>query len=275
MRPLFNKGAKFITIIREPWSHFLSTFKYFNVQKIVNIEGKEPISEYLRNLDLYESVYKSSQSAKLRYCIPDGFSVTKNLLSHCLGMPLGFPPGQRKNISSDKVKVKKYIENLDKEMDLVMIMEYFDESMILLKRMMNWSMKYIVYKKVNAGHYHFSSSDGDRKRHRKWSSIDYQFYKHFNRTFWGKVKSQGDDFYKEVNLFKMIVDDISAFCIAVNRTSQNSNMVQEMVIPPSVFDSGFTFTSYDCEFMDEGLLPLLQKRFAHRFGVDQKYKRTC
>ena len=275
MRPLFNRGVKFITIIREPWSHFLSTFKYFNVQKIVNIEEKEPVSEYLRNLDFYESVYKSSESAKLRYCIPDGFSVTKNLLSHCMGMPLGFPAGHRRNISSNRVEVKKYIDNLDKEMDLVMIMEYFDESMILLKRIMNWSMKDIVYKKVNAGHYRFSSSDGDRMRHRKWSSIDYRLYKHFNRTFWGKVKSQGVDFIKEVNLFKMIVDDISTFCKAVNRTSQDNNMVQIMIIPPSVFDSGFTFTSYDCEFMDEGLLPLLQKRFAHRFGVDQKYKRTC
>jgi hypothetical protein len=67
--------------------------------------------------------------------ILDGFSVTKNLMAQCLGMPLGFPYG-RADISNNLHAVQDYIQNLDEEFSLVMIVEYFHESLILFKRLM-------------------------------------------------------------------------------------------------------------------------------------------
>ncbi|KAK3093077.1 hypothetical protein FSP39_010759 [Pinctada imbricata] len=277
MKPLFHDDVKFISIIREPWAHFLSTFKYFNVKNIVKMKENDLISSYLTNIEKYETIYKSHKSAKLRYCIPDGFSVTKNLLSHCLGMPLGFP-SEREDISGSGEKVTNYIHQLDKEMDLVMIMEYFHESLVLLKRVMGWSFLDIIYRKVNVGHYHYNTSAVDKERHRLWSNIDYQLYEHFNQTFWNKVKTQGEAFTQEVRLFKSIIHDIDQFCKSVNATKlPNPGNVtrQSFTIEASDFDGGFTISALECGLLEEPLLPLLQTRFALRHGKDTEYKRTC
>lgn len=45
--------------------------------------------------------------------------------------------------------VKNYIKFLNKEFDLVMIMDYFDESLVLLKRLLCWEIDDILYVKLN------------------------------------------------------------------------------------------------------------------------------
>lgn len=212
---LMPKDTMYFSIIREPWSHFKSAFSYFNVANISRVkESRDPMLEYLHNLEKYETFYKTPEASPTRYCIPNGFSVTKNLLSHCLGMPLGFPAG-RENITSDLAKVQAYIETLDKNFALIMIMEYFHESLVLLKRLMCWSMEDILYHMINVGTYankFHKPEPEDLAILQKWSHVDFLLYDHFNKTFWTKVKEQGDDFFPELAVYNSLQSRVTDYC---------------------------------------------------------------
>ena len=269
MKPLFPSDTQFITIIREPWSHFKSTFHYFKVDKIAEIKAKDPLVEYLKNIRNYDSIYKHHNSYPYRFCIPDGFSVTRNLLSHCLGMPLGFPQ-DRDDISRNEVSVYSYITQLDKEFGLVMIMEYFDESMIFLKRLMKWSYKEIVYEKVNIGNYtHDTYPDSIKKKHKKWSPIDYIVYDHFRRKMESQIRNGGLAFQNELKKFKQILQDVNRFCKSVKQSLQFTSKITL---------KEFTFSGYECAFLSEDVnhLYLLQRRSdADMTKKIKSYKRTC
>lgn len=267
--PLFPSDTQYITIIREPWSHFKSTFHYFRVDKITDIKAKDPVVEFLKNRKKYDSLYKSHESYPYRYCIPDGFSVTRNLLSHCLGMPLGFPKN-RTDISNNEALVNKYIKKLDREFGLVMIMEYFDESMIFLKRLMRLSFKDIVYEIVNVGNYsHDQYPKYIRDIHKMWSSMDYKLYDHFRKKMELEIRNGGPAFQAEIKKFKAILQQVNRFCMSVKRSSRlNAKLDVE----------DFTFTGYECAFMSEDVnrLDLLQKRNNEELTENLKsYKRTC
>lgn len=210
MKPLFPSDTKYITIIREPWSHFQSTFYYFKVHVITDMNNAlDPLVEYLKQIGKYEAIYKHHNSYPYRYCIPDGFSVTKNLMSHCLGMPLGFPEN-RTDISHNEASVYTYLKQLDGEFGLVMIMEYFDESMVFLKKLMRWSFKDIVYEKVNVGNYSTEPyPDYIKDIHKKWSSVDYLLYDHFRKKMELKIRNGGMEFQNELRQFKKILREVN------------------------------------------------------------------
>ena len=45
--------------------------------------------------------------------------------------------------------ISKHIDDLSEKIDLVLIVEYFDESLILLKRELCWELDDVVYFKLN------------------------------------------------------------------------------------------------------------------------------
>ncbi|XP_076441858.1 galactose-3-O-sulfotransferase 2-like [Babylonia areolata] len=263
MKRLMNPGTVFLTMIREPLDLFVSAVNYFNVFQLSNASlqnGMEAVQAYLRNIHHYEVLYKSHAAAPKRYCIPDGFSITKNLLSHCLGMPIGFPPG-RANITGDLAAVTQYIKELDSEFQLVMLMEYFEESLVLLKRLMCWSVKDIVHYSTNRGSYRKNTSwsvltSYDRDLHREWSHADYLLYDHFNQTFWRKVRGQGQDFWQEVAFFREVQRQVTSFCH--NVTPYGDSRIN---FPPSPWSPPFSFTTADCKLLTSPLLPMLKERY--------------
>ncbi|KAL8588897.1 hypothetical protein ACOMHN_051491 [Nucella lapillus] len=263
MRGLMNPGTVFVTMIREPLDLFVSTLNYFNVFQLANTSvqhGMEAVQDYLNNIQRYEAVYKSHGAAPKRYCIPDGFSITKNLLSHCLGMPLGFPPGFP-NITGDLAAVKRYIRKLDSEFLLVMLMEYFDESLVLLKRLLCWPVKDVLYHTVNKGGYRGNISwsvltDRDRAQHESWSGLDYLLYSHFNRTFWARVRDQGPDFFREVDFLREVQRQVTSFCRKV--TPYGDSRIN---FPESPWSPAFSVTAGDCKLMGSPLLDMLKARY--------------
>lgn len=275
MAKLMPNNTAYITIIREPWSHLKSTFNYFNLGEIAKVHGSDKLTEYLQNIDLYEPFYKSHEAAAKRYCIPDGFSVTKNLLSHCLGMPLGFPKGRR-NITVNVNQVKAYFKYLNESFLLVMIMEYFHESLVLLKRLMCWSFKDIVYHAENVRNYtnkNTKSSPELQKFHKYWSNADYMLYDYFNKTLWRKIRKMGqNDFMKEVKEFTIAQNKITRYCADIPAVTDT------LVIKDSRYTEGFIVTPDFCILLSVDLLPYLRRRFErveNQTDPDSAPKRTC
>ena len=88
------------------------------------------------------------------------------------------------------------MQQVEREFDLVMLVEYMAESVLLLKELICWTdFRDIVYLRSNSRLEKADDSDGpmasrkekeaDRIRH--WNKADWALYQHFNRTFWAKV----------------------------------------------------------------------------------------
>jgi len=172
--------------------------------------------------------------------------------------------------------VVQYVDKISTEFSLVLIVEYFHESLVLLKRMMCWSLKDLIYNKVNMGKYHYSMTTEDRVIHRKWSSADYQLYDHFNKTFWIKVKAEGANFYDEVRHFTKIQQNVSMFCnfTGEKNSLQNGAEVQEdfikfynnekLSISQSPFNEEFIILQSDCNLMNSDIQTLLKEQYNSR-----------
>lgn len=133
-------------------------------------------------------------------------------MSYDLGMPLGFYTSR--NIQSKQQEIKKYINYLQDKIDFVIIVEYFDLSMVLLKRLLKWSFLDLIYIKRHVNRQKISRSyhrESDEKIHKEWSKADYMLYDAFNKTFWRKV-SEEKSVFEELRFYKEILKNITNFC---------------------------------------------------------------
>ncbi|XP_047435111.1 galactosylceramide sulfotransferase-like [Mugil cephalus] len=167
------KDTFYITILRDPAELFESAFHYYGptVPLIMKMPGKNKMSEFLRDPD--------------RYFIPDGFNsfYLKNLLF--------FDFGWDSTLDPDDPHVEESIRLIAEQFHLVMLMEYFEESLILFKDTLCWDD--LLFFKLNFRKESTVSSLTPELRRKalEWNAIDWKLYMHFNFTFWKKVESYG------------------------------------------------------------------------------------
>ncbi|XP_071327963.1 galactose-3-O-sulfotransferase 2 [Trachinotus anak] len=117
-------------------------------------------------------------------------SVTNNHYAHNI---LAFDFGYDNNVAADaedlEDRASRAVAAIERDFHLILISEYFDESMILLKHALCWSLEDVVSFKLN--------SRSEKTRHqlspntpekiKRWNALDWRIYLHFNTTFWHKV----------------------------------------------------------------------------------------
>ncbi|XP_046569092.1 galactosylceramide sulfotransferase-like [Haliotis rubra] len=110
--------------------------------------------------------------------------------------------------------VDEYIRSLDSDFDFVLLMDYFDESLMLLRRKLCWSMKDMVYLRSNSGKnkVDFALSEDDRKLLRKWQMADVAIFEHFRARFWRQVESEGRELFQETAFFKQALRRVRDYC---------------------------------------------------------------
>ena len=260
-RGVMAEDSLYITSIREPFAQFKSMFHYYNLHKIINMEEtSDPIGLYLKEIEKYEAIYKSHEAAKLRFCIPDGLSMSKNLMSFNLGYKTGSMNGTS-NRSDNTTEVGSWLKQLDRQFDLVMIVEYMVESLVLLKRMMCWSIRDILHVAQNVGDYSYKAKHDNLdtvNRYKQWSHLDHKLYQHFNRTFWQKVQNEGSDFLEEVKHVRKTLTTVSNFC------NNKEGRAKIYHFPATKWDGAFNVTSQGCALMSKGLLKEVKQVYDNR-----------
>ena len=206
--------SKFIGIVREPLSQSVSAFRYyrqmFKLSYLVRIPGPDPLVTYLQSPEAWDH----SNLA---------FSFTHNRMSFDFGMDNGGLMGNPKRIAD-------YVTYLNRTFDLVMVSERFDESMVLLKRLLGWRLQDVIYIKSNvfsataavaSRHtkvasrpvHQYNFTEEQRQRHRKFNAADYALYEHFSKLFQQRVEAQGQTFAEEVAAFKSLLQQVAQFCM--------------------------------------------------------------
>ena len=229
---VFNSNASYITLVRDPLQQFLSSLLYYNFnEKLFEIATKN-ITEYLSNPHNYEDDNPY-------------YSFTNNRQS----LDLGLNP----NILHDEELIDEYLYVLDIRFNLVMITEYFDESLIMLKRQMCWELKDLLYMRKNSGYrkFDFELSSHDINLFRRWQVADYLVYRHFLKTFLIRMKKE-KYLVEEVHHFREILRKMNIFC-------NSTEFSEPLIIESSPWNSEFTISNIQCAYMRLSEISFLEK----------------
>ncbi|XP_070567027.1 galactosylceramide sulfotransferase-like [Ptychodera flava] len=188
------KDAKYITIMRSPYTRLRSKFFYSNDFKHHIDTSLEP-NPFLAFLKLLE---RSGNTERECCCVAHGANDLSSRLGVC---------------ATNREDLADNIRQLDKELDLVLLTEYYDESLILLKKLMCLEFEDIVYYPQKVNKDPLPPITGKMKSIiDKISIADIHLYNHFNKTFWEKVKNYDGDFEADLAEFRNIKKRITEKC---------------------------------------------------------------
>ncbi|XP_019628795.1 PREDICTED: galactose-3-O-sulfotransferase 2-like [Branchiostoma belcheri] len=202
-----SENSTFFTIIREPLSHLKSTFSFYRLSRLMDdyeSTDMEAMLTFLANPGRYDTTFNTKSPGR-------PVSFTRNPMALELGFPVHKLQNTTANPSSEDIK--NFLQSLSRELDLVMVMEYFEESLVLLRRLMCWDLRDILYLKYNSYEYgNVTVPPGLVDKHKRWDSVDYALYEHFNRTLWEKIQKEGSDFTQELDHFRVVENKVRTHC---------------------------------------------------------------
>ncbi|XP_064648511.1 galactose-3-O-sulfotransferase 2-like [Lineus longissimus] len=237
---LMPSETKYFTILREPFSQLKSVMYYFDIEtKNYNFKTKDRVGEFLSNPQFYERDIPF---------VSNGFVLgNRSMTLNFMSTDLGFENDWR----TDENKINEFITNIDKKIDLVLIREHFVESVVLMRRLLCWSLEDVVYLILNKQKYTKNTADEVseeetlRTKFRAWSRVDFLLYEYFNRTLWDKIAQQGPDFWSEIGVCTMVNQLVTLYC-AGNKTEQT------FIVPETMWNKKFEFKAQECRKLKKG-----------------------
>ncbi|XP_790357.1 galactosylceramide sulfotransferase [Strongylocentrotus purpuratus] len=212
IKNLMPPDTKYITIIRKSSDQFRSMYTYFVMENTY----KATLEQYSLNPEFFYQKYGSGKYKR-----------------HNGRDPTLFDLGMERSFSDNPKQVLDYIEFLDSKFHLVLIMEYFYESLILLKDLFCWDMRSLVHvhSKIKISldpHSAVPSVEDERaaddvvKRLDWWNAGDVKLYDHFNKTLWKKIDAYGRT--------KMAADvaELKAMCAKVKDQCMEGTRIREI-----------------------------------------------
>ncbi|MBN3316714.1 G3ST1 sulfotransferase, partial [Atractosteus spatula] len=213
---LLPADSTYFTILRDPAELFESSFHYFG--KVVpltwKISAEDKLAEFLHD--------------PWRYYDPDGYNAfyLKNLLF--------FDFGYDNNLSPEDPRVEESIRAIENRFHLVMLVEHFEESLILLKDALCWEMEDLLFFKLNARKDSLVSKLTPELRSQAidWNGIDWKLYRHFNASFWKKVEAYGRErMARDVAELQRRNAEMAAICIEGGQPVE-AGRIQETSMQP-------------------------------------------
>ena len=231
-----------IAIIREPFTHFLSAASYYGLIKKmrkrlgIKIDDQRLISSYLMNPSVFGHYHHTHNG---------------------MFADFGLPSNQYYN----ETAINNYILDLDKDFALVMLTEYFEESLVLMKRILCWDLKDILFVPLNINKkkqkHPINLSEQDKRNLFKYNYADFKLYFFFREKLFRQIKDAGADFQPEVKHLKNIHFSVKKYCYQNQLKKFSGSVVLTMKASP--WNKEFTITPDDCKFMMSSELPLLKQ----------------
>lgn len=143
-----------------------------------------------------------------------------------------FDLGLERQYLNDRVKIGQQISKIENSFSLVMIMEYFEESLILLKDLLCWDLQWVTFLVKNARSIEGRLLDKDHfNRIKIWNAGDDQLYNHFNRTLWGKIEQYGESKVREeVKKLRNMNTNLKEDCVKDSKSTMNGISAARVVV---------------------------------------------
>ncbi|XP_045152377.1 galactose-3-O-sulfotransferase 2 [Echinops telfairi] len=173
VQKIMPKDTFYLSIVRNPVAQLESSFAYY--------KEYVPAFRAARNLSTFLEAPQTFYGAQ------------PGLLNAYARNNMWFDFGLEPNsVDADGPAVHEQLLELERRFDLVLIADYFDESMVLLRRVLHWAPDDVAYFPLNARSPRAVAhlTPRDQERARRWCALDWRLYEHFNRTFWARVDAE-------------------------------------------------------------------------------------
>uniref|UniRef100_A0A669CNA8 Galactose-3-O-sulfotransferase 4 n=1 Tax=Oreochromis niloticus TaxID=8128 RepID=A0A669CNA8_ORENI len=204
----------YFSIIRDPVALAESSFAYY----------KEVAPAFRKAKGLGDFVDDPNKYYDPRLC---NNHYARNLLWFDFGMD---------NNANFSVELAQYGEAMIRQtFRLILVSQYFDESMILLRHALCWPLDAVVSFSLNARQQ--KSGSNSREKLRQWNALDWYLYKTFNRTFWEDIDKFGRaQMEQEVALLRMRREILGRVCLKDGGKPVEAYRIRDKNIRP--FQSG-------------------------------------
>ena len=196
-------NATYVTILRSPVDQFESAFGYYEMAIHAGLaKVGNPIEYFMK---------KPEQFFKKKFT---AWYWSQNAQLYDLGLDHFY--------HNDTFTLGYKIKQFDFEFDLVLITEYFDESLLLLRKLMCWEWEDILYlpKGIRSNSHRQKLSPELRRKIQAWNGADARLHEHFNKTLWRKIHEYGPEFDADLAFFRSKRERLKDQCIAVNSTNK-------------------------------------------------------
>ena len=225
-RLLMPRSTAYVSSLRNPPEQLRSMFHYFDLPSFLQLRSADPVSDFLRNIDSYRDEKSWPREIRIR---------NKNAVS--LGI---------QNLS---------VPELDRTLEdfqMMLITEYMDESLVLLRRKMCWEISDILHLPANVRTYSYKRKPIEPnllKIHENWSHIDYGLYERYNASLWEKLRTQDPDFWDELEFYKNQQIRVRNFCLSIlSRIKSDLTKVEDILAENNKLDIRIPKSEWGTDF---------------------------
>ena len=203
LRRFMRSDAKYITIIREPSEQWESAFEHFRFHDVL---GRSVASNKWLDTFLERPSYFREKLKFIKYEDVLGLRwyYAQNSQMYDLGL-------DGESFYNETV-INGTIKSIENEFTLVLIMEYFDESLLVLKKELCWEYEDIVYVPKNQREKRPTLSFKIRQKIVEFNHADFLLYHHFNQTLWKKIDEYGSTFDADLRYFRELKSRLFKEC---------------------------------------------------------------
>ncbi|XP_029353089.1 galactose-3-O-sulfotransferase 2-like [Echeneis naucrates] len=254
----------YFSIIRHPVTMMESGFNYFN--ELPAFFNSRSLEDFLDNTNNFKD------------SAPWSFVAHNNL-----AFDFGFDHNVTADAEDHEDKAKRAVAAIERDFHLMLVSEYFDESMILLKHVLCWSLEDVVSFKLNSrsNRTRHQISPNTAEKIKRWNALDWSLYLHFNATLWQKVDSVvgREQMKSEVSQLRELQVKLANTCLK-GGGSVDSSQVKDAGLKP--FQAGTVIQGYNlkpdldsqtrtqCQRLTTPELQYTQRLKSLQFPVQQK-----
>ncbi|XP_781324.4 galactosylceramide sulfotransferase isoform X1 [Strongylocentrotus purpuratus] len=186
-------NAKFVTILRDPRAQFVSSFVFFNF-----------VDRFKRIFESRGEKYSTVIEGFIKNPMENYQLMSHRVYSQVLWNQQMFDLGLDTAYFSNPEIIEETLSRLDSELDLVMITEYYDESLLVLKDILCWEMDDILYTQrlVRNSSSEVFLDSVTKDAISEWNAADTRMYDYFNKTLWRRIASYGPNFQDDLKIFR-------------------------------------------------------------------------
>ena len=207
-----HPNSKYITIVRDPAARFESQFFFENFDQVMKLENtSNPILEF------QNSFIKLTDPNVMNW---DRYTRSKLPLLRN-GMLFDLTGINTLRMKDEEFDYTHQVSKIMDTFDLVMITEYFDESLVLLQELLGWTVLDIVYAKKrvrNVTHSELLTAETKLAIYEN-NKGDLELYGHFKHLFLKQIDNYKNDFQRAVEVFRRFNTEIN------NQCHQSSNTI--------------------------------------------------
>lgn len=195
-------STRYVTIIRSPVDNVESVFGFFQDQM--------PFIDWLEGIEADTAVRLKifyDNPSKYYNVETDWYFRAKNHMFFDIGYDVS---------NDDSNYIGSKVNEMENIFTLVLLTDFFDESLIMMKNLLCWDWEDIIYIKfkMRVDDAKTEVQEDLAQKILKWNKADAMLYDFFNKTFWKKVEAYGTDRMKnDLEVFKRKQKHAEEMCI--------------------------------------------------------------